>query len=141
VRLCSRNGHDLGNRFLLIAAAAAALPARFCLIDREVIVTDEAGLAVFELLRSWRHDHAAVLCAFPVVWTHGKNLIVGGLAGCIHDGSFKMLAGHDTEGQRRRLFQQHRPNSVMGCVVIPHRSSLLRRKCYHSFGQIGRRLL
>jgi ATP-dependent DNA ligase len=40
-------------------AAIAALPARSCLIDGEAIVSDEAGLAVFELLRSFRH-HAPV---------------------------------------------------------------------------------
>jgi hypothetical protein len=45
-------------------AAIAELPARSCLIDGEAIVTDAAGLAVFKLIRSWRHDHAAVLCAF-----------------------------------------------------------------------------
>jgi len=28
-------------------AAVATLPARFCLIDGEAIVSDEAGLAVF----------------------------------------------------------------------------------------------
>jgi hypothetical protein len=36
---------------------------RSCLLDGEAIVSDEDGLAVFELIRSWRHDHAAVLCA------------------------------------------------------------------------------
>jgi len=56
------------------AAGAAILPARSCLIDGEVIVTDEAGLAVFALLRSWRHDHAAVLCAFDVIELDGKDL-------------------------------------------------------------------
>jgi ATP-dependent DNA ligase len=44
-------------------AAIAALPVRSCLIDGEAIVSDEAGLAVFELVRSWRHNEEAVLCA------------------------------------------------------------------------------
>jgi ATP-dependent DNA ligase len=42
-------------------AAVAALLVRSCLLDGEAIVTDEAGLAVFELTRSWRHDHAAAI--------------------------------------------------------------------------------
>jgi ATP-dependent DNA ligase len=63
VRLHTRNGHDFRTRFPQVVAAIAELPARSCLIDGEAIVSDEAGLAVFELLRSWRHGHAAVLCA------------------------------------------------------------------------------
>jgi hypothetical protein len=41
---------------------ADALPVRSCLIDGEAIVSDESGLAVFELIRSFRHGHAAVQC-------------------------------------------------------------------------------
>ena len=31
-------------------------------------------LAVFDLLRSWRHNHVAVLCAFDLIELDGKNL-------------------------------------------------------------------
>src|SRR5271168_187936 len=48
VRLISRNGHDLTYRFPLAAAAVAALPVRSCLIDGEVIICDDNGLAVFK---------------------------------------------------------------------------------------------
>jgi bifunctional non-homologous end joining protein LigD len=61
VRLYTRYGHDFADRFPLIVAAIAALPVRSCLIDGEAIVPDDDGLAVFELLRTWRHDAAAVL--------------------------------------------------------------------------------
>jgi hypothetical protein len=44
-----------------------ALPVRSSLIDREPIVSNDTRLAVFEPIRSWRHDHAAVLCAFDVL--------------------------------------------------------------------------
>jgi bifunctional non-homologous end joining protein LigD len=30
-------------------------------------VVDERGLSAFNLLRSWRYDHAAVLCAFDLL--------------------------------------------------------------------------
>jgi ATP-dependent DNA ligase len=73
VRLYTRNRHDFANRFPLIVAAVAALPARSCLIDGEAIVSDESGLAVFELLRSFRHDHAAVLCAFDLIELDGED--------------------------------------------------------------------
>jgi bifunctional non-homologous end joining protein LigD len=32
------------------------------------------GLAVFELIRSFRHDHAAVLCAFDLLELDGEDL-------------------------------------------------------------------
>jgi ATP-dependent DNA ligase len=77
LQLYTRNGHDFSKRFPQVVAAVAALPARSsCLIDGEAIVSDDAGLAAFELIRSCRHDHAAVLCAFDaqkrgVVFTIG----------------------------------------------------------------------
>jgi ATP-dependent DNA ligase len=74
VRLYTRNGNDFSKRFLLVVASVMALPVRSCLIDGEVIVTDEAGLAVFELIRSFRHDHAAVLCAFDLLELDGEDL-------------------------------------------------------------------
>ena len=54
-------------------AAVATLPARSCLIDGEVIVSDASGRAVFDLLRSWRHDAAAVLCAFDLLELDGRD--------------------------------------------------------------------
>jgi bifunctional non-homologous end joining protein LigD len=45
-----------------------------CFIDGEAIVVDTNGLSSFELLRSWRHDGAAVLCAFDVIELDGKDL-------------------------------------------------------------------
>jgi ATP-dependent DNA ligase len=74
VRLYTRNGNDFTARFLLIVASVMALPVRSCLIDGEAIVSDASGLAVFELLRSWRHDAAAVLCAFDLLELDGQDL-------------------------------------------------------------------
>src|SRR4029077_15998950 len=51
LRLMSRNGHDLTDRFPLAAEAVAALPVRSCVIDAEAIVCDDNGLAVFVLIR------------------------------------------------------------------------------------------
>jgi ATP-dependent DNA ligase len=73
VRLYTRNGNDFTKRFPLVVASVMALPVRSCLIDGEVVVTDEAGLAVFELIRSFRHDHAAVLCAFDLLEIDGRD--------------------------------------------------------------------
>jgi bifunctional non-homologous end joining protein LigD len=73
VRLLTRNGNDFSRRFPLAAAAVAALPARSCLIDGEAIVTDQNGLAVFDLIRGHRPS-AAVLCAFDLLELDGEDL-------------------------------------------------------------------
>ena len=49
VRLITRKGNDFSARFPFIAMAVTNLPARSCLIDGEAVVTDDTGLAVFEL--------------------------------------------------------------------------------------------
>jgi ATP-dependent DNA ligase len=74
VRLYTRNGNDFTKRFPLVVAAVATLPLGSCLIDGEAIVSNEAGLAVFELIRSFRHDHTAVLCAFDLLELDGEDL-------------------------------------------------------------------
>jgi bifunctional non-homologous end joining protein LigD len=50
------------------------LPARSCLIAGEAVVCNERGLAVFDLLRGYRHDAAAVLCAFDLLELDGEDL-------------------------------------------------------------------
>ncbi|MGC2075088.1 MAG: hypothetical protein WA728_03450 [Xanthobacteraceae bacterium] len=55
VRLISRNGHDFTTRFPLAVEAVSALSARSFLLDSEAIVTNERGLAVFDLIRPQRH--------------------------------------------------------------------------------------
>jgi bifunctional non-homologous end joining protein LigD len=74
VRLYTRNGYNFAGRFPKIVEAVKSLPVQSCFIDGEAIVVDERGLSTFELLRSWRHDHAAVLCAFDVIELDGKDL-------------------------------------------------------------------
>ena len=44
IRLISRNGYDLAERFPLAAEAVAALPVRSSVIDAEAIVRDDKGL-------------------------------------------------------------------------------------------------
>jgi len=74
VRLVTRNGNDFSARFPNVAAAVNVLPIRSCLIDGEAIVTDNRGLAVFEMIRSGRHQAATVLCAFDLVELDGDDL-------------------------------------------------------------------
>src|SRR5438105_15799910 len=74
VRLFTRNGHDFTMRFPLAAAAVMALPAHSFLIDGEAIVTNDKGLAVFELIRRARNGGEAVLCAFDFIELEGQDL-------------------------------------------------------------------
>jgi bifunctional non-homologous end joining protein LigD len=77
VRLYTRNGYNFANRFPQIVEAVSKLKVRSCLIDGEAIVVDERGLSAFDLLRTWRHDHAAMLCAFDLIEVDGKDLRSG----------------------------------------------------------------
>jgi bifunctional non-homologous end joining protein LigD len=74
VRLYTSGGYDWRDRYPLIAEAVAALAARSCLIDGEVIVCNDNGLADFEMLRGRRHDGDAVLCAFDLLELDGRDL-------------------------------------------------------------------
>jgi hypothetical protein len=58
----------------LVVGAVATLPVRSCLIDGEAIVSDDSGLAVFELIRSWPTSISAVLCAFDLLEVDDEDL-------------------------------------------------------------------
>ncbi len=74
VRLITRKGFDLAERFPLAAAAIDALPARSCIVDGEAIACDASGLSVFDLLRYRRHDDTVTLCAFDLLELDGVDL-------------------------------------------------------------------
>jgi ATP-dependent DNA ligase len=74
VRPRTRNGNDFTKHFPLIVAAVATLPVRSCLIDAEAIISDDSGLAVFELIRSWPTNPSAVLYAFDCSMLDGEDL-------------------------------------------------------------------
>ncbi len=74
VRLITRHGNDFTARFPLAVAAVGALPARSFLLDGEAIVTNECGLAVFDLIRQQRHGADALLIAFDLIELDGEDL-------------------------------------------------------------------
>ena len=65
VRLITRKGNDLTQRFPFIAMAVAALPVPSC-IDGEAIVSDDDGLAIFDRIRGHGTIAGAALCAFDL---------------------------------------------------------------------------
>jgi bifunctional non-homologous end joining protein LigD len=74
VRFFTRNGNDFTARFPLAVDAVSRLPAHSFLLDGEAIVTNERGLAVFDLIRHQRHGKDAVLIAFDLIELEGEDL-------------------------------------------------------------------
>ncbi len=74
VQLITRNGNDFTSRVPLAVDAVTILPGRSFLLDGEAIVTNERGLAVFELTRRHRHGGDAVLIAFDLIELEGEDL-------------------------------------------------------------------
>jgi ATP-dependent DNA ligase len=74
VRLFTKNGNDWSKRYPAIVDAAGALRAGSFVLDGEVVCCDSDGLAVFELLRSRRHDREAFLYAFDLLELDGEDL-------------------------------------------------------------------
>ena len=73
VKLITRNGYDFASLYAPTVDAIASLPVETCIIDGEAIVVDQNGLAIFDLLRYRRHDHAATLCAFDIIELDGAD--------------------------------------------------------------------
>jgi ATP-dependent DNA ligase len=64
VRLYSRPGNDLTDRFPLIVEALASLRSRSCIIDGEAVCCDDDGMTSFDRIRYRRHDASVFLYAF-----------------------------------------------------------------------------
>jgi bifunctional non-homologous end joining protein LigD len=74
VRLFSRPGNDLTERFPLIAEALRRLRSRSCIIDGEAVVCDDHGISVFALIRQWRNGGTTFLYAFDLIELNGDDL-------------------------------------------------------------------
>jgi bifunctional non-homologous end joining protein LigD len=73
--LLTRNGNNWRELFPTVAEAVNLLNVRSCLIDGEVVVCNEQGLAVFDLLRRGnRVKHKAHLIAFDLLELDGRDL-------------------------------------------------------------------
>jgi len=72
--MARRHGNDFTARFPLAVEAVSALSARSFLLDGEAIVTNERGLAVFDLIRHQRHGDDALLIAFDLIELDGEDL-------------------------------------------------------------------
>jgi len=71
VRLYSRPGNDLTDRFPRIVESVARLPP--CSIDGEAIACDDNGAPSFDLLRYRQRDDRVFLYAFDLIELHGED--------------------------------------------------------------------
>ena len=74
VKLYSRPGNDLTDRFRLIVDTLANLRTRSCIIDGEAVACDDNGLAIFDRIRYRRHDGKVFLYAFDLIELDGDDL-------------------------------------------------------------------
>ena len=114
-RLLAWNGNDFTVRFPFVAKAVASPPVRSCLIDGEAIVTDDTGLAVFELIRRQRHSATAVLCAFDLIELDGEDL--------------RRTPIELRKAKLQRLLPQRHPNIVFNAHYIVDGTIVYRNAC------------
>ena len=74
VRLYSRPGNDLSDRFTLIVESPARLRSRSCIIDGEAVCCDDDGMPSFDRIRYRRHDASVFLYAFDLIELNGDDL-------------------------------------------------------------------
>jgi bifunctional non-homologous end joining protein LigD len=74
IKLYSRPGNDLTDRFLLIVEALAKLRSRSCIIDGEAVACGDDGISLFNRIRYRRHDATVFLYAFDLIELDGDDL-------------------------------------------------------------------
>jgi bifunctional non-homologous end joining protein LigD len=74
VKLYSRPGNDLTDRFSLIVEALAGLRSRSCIIDGEAVACDDRGIAAFDRIRYRWNDDCVFLYAFDLIELNGDDL-------------------------------------------------------------------
>jgi bifunctional non-homologous end joining protein LigD len=74
VRLYSRPGNDLTDRFPLIVEALSRLRSRSCIIDAEAVACGEDGRPSFDRIRYRKYDASVFLYAFDLIELDGDDL-------------------------------------------------------------------
>jgi ATP-dependent DNA ligase len=74
VKLYSRPGNDLTDRFPLIVEALAKLRSQSCIIDGEAVACGDDGISSFDRIRYRRHDESVFLYAFDLIELNGDDL-------------------------------------------------------------------
>jgi bifunctional non-homologous end joining protein LigD len=74
VKLYSRPGNDLTDRFPLIVEALARLRSQSCIIDGEAVACGDDGISSFDRIRYRHHDASVFLYAFDLIELNGDDL-------------------------------------------------------------------
>jgi bifunctional non-homologous end joining protein LigD len=74
VRLYSRPGNSLTERFPLVVEALLGLRSRSCIIEGEAVCCDDKGVPSFNRIRYRRHDGSVFLYAFDQIEFNGDDL-------------------------------------------------------------------
>jgi ATP-dependent DNA ligase len=74
VKLYSRPGNDLTDRFPLIVDALAKLRSQSCIIDGEAVACGDDGISSFGRVRYGRHDASVFLYSFDLIELNGDDL-------------------------------------------------------------------
>ena len=74
VRLYSRPGNDLTDRFPLIVEALGGLRSQSVILDGEAVACDDNGFPSFDRLRRRQHDASVFLYAFDLIESNGDDL-------------------------------------------------------------------
>ena len=74
IKLYSRPGNDLTDRFPLIVEALARLRSRSCIIDGEAVICGTDGKSDFGKLHSGVHDANVFLYGFDLIEVDGEDL-------------------------------------------------------------------
>src|SRR5262245_18142329 len=74
VKLYSRPGNDLTNRFPLIVETLTRLRSRSYVIDGEAVACDDNGVTSFNRVRYRHHDESIFLYAFDLIELNGDDL-------------------------------------------------------------------
>jgi bifunctional non-homologous end joining protein LigD len=128
VRLLTRNGHDFSERYPAVADAVGRLHCRSCIIDGEVVMLDDEGRAVFDLLqRGPKVKPDAILFAFDLLELDGQDLKreplltrKATLLSLLKGASYGILYNEHMEGDGTMIFR-HACKIVPGRPVIPSR--------------------
>jgi bifunctional non-homologous end joining protein LigD len=75
VRLYSRPGNNLTDRFTLIVGALSRLRSHSCIIDGAAVCCDDDGRLSFDSIRYRRHDASVFLYAFDLIELNGDDLL------------------------------------------------------------------
>jgi ATP-dependent DNA ligase len=118
VKLYSRPGNDLTDRFPLIVEALTKLRSQSCIIDGEAVACGEDGIASFDRIRYRQHDASVFLYAFDPVELNGDDLRRDPLA--VRKATLASLLTRAAPGLR---FNEHL-NDQDGPLVFAHACKL-----------------